>query len=484
MPDDRIREYRERVRNILGTAVAEKASDAFCAAFAQRQDTFEAMHAPSGAVAPVVELAPEPPPPVPLRVAVEGLRKSAGWQDALKATRDLLRTSLDPRSAQRVNALLNPVALLREAYVKDLRERCHRSAAPFRDELGRAAARLHALTPELEETSGAHTEYCWLNQTVRTRIDPLGLRELAADSAIMHIDVARELELETSESGRVVGATAHRENTGYSGKGVVVAVIDREVERSHPAFDGRVFNMGNFSHEDWGEPHPHGTQVAGIIAARHHEFSGMAPDAVIYSYKVKPRFSDNDFFAACALQQALEDGAHIANCSWGIPDMRTDGTSRLVRACDQAWACGMTIVKSAGNRGPGSHTVTCPADAQGIIVVGATNRKGSDVLRSSSRGPALNCKVCPDMVAPGGDSSDDITTCALGGKFGPSEEGLTSLAAAHVTGLLCLLLEEEPDLTPDEQRERLFTMCKRLPPTDEGEYAQGKGLVSLANLPS
>ncbi len=284
-------------------------------------------------------------------------------------------------------------------------------------------------------------------------------------------------------SGDVVGATKYRKDTGFSGKGVVVAVIDTEVDRCHPAFENRVLNKRNFSGEDWGNPQPHGTNVAGIIAARDARYSGMAPETTIYSYKLFPVHSSKpeDFHGACAIQQALEDGARIANCSWGST-AKTDGTSREVRACNRAWACGMTIVKSVGNVSPASPLVTCPADARGVIVVGATDRRGTVVLPDSCRGPTLNGKICPDLVAPGGDTSDDITTCVPGGGFDTTKRGLTSLAAAHVSGVLALLLEAEPDLTPDEQREQLLCLCEELPKGDEN--VQGKGLVSLANLPS
>jgi serine protease AprX len=267
-------------------------------------------------------------------------------------------------------------------------------------------------------------------------------------------------------------------NTQLSGKGLKVAVLDSEVNGDHPALKGRVHRMRNFSDEDWGIPGSHGTAVAGIIAGKHDKHSGMAPDAIIYSYKFPP-YPTEDFFGALALQQALIDQAHIANCSWGTSAL-TDGTSREVRACNNAWACGMTIVKSAGNDGPDNYSVTCPADAEGIIVVGATDRRGRRVVEKSSRGPALNEKQCPDLVAPGGENSDPIFTCRYDGGFGISGVG-TSFAAAHVTGLLCLLLAAEPNLTPDKLRDRLLKSCNELE-GDVDANGQGRGLINLAKV--
>jgi serine protease AprX len=59
----------------------------------------------------------------------------------------------------------------------------------------------------------------------------------------------------------------------------------------------------------------------------------------------------------------------------------TVAKSREAVAVDNAWALGMAVVKSAGNRGPGRATMTAPAEADGVVVVGATD--------IDDRGPGL-----------------------------------------------------------------------------------------------
>jgi serine protease AprX len=136
--------------------------------------------------------------------------------------------------------------------------------------------------------------------------------------------------------------------------------------------------------------------------------------------------------------------------------------SREVRAADAAWSLGLTIVKSAGNRGPGVSTLTTPADADGVVVVGATDREGKAVQDYSSRGPIPGGMERPHLVAPGGISGGrGIDSCLVGGGFGDCGAG-TSFAAPHVTGLLALILEGEPDLTPNQQRKRLLSVCTPL----------------------
>lgn len=471
MVEKQIEEYRRQVSDALGAAVAAKATDAFCREFARASVTSKGASGNPPGIGPVVlELVREPPPPVPLREVVERVRASQGLADALEAIRAMIGAAADPASAQRLNAWVNPTALLREVFIKELRERCHRAARSVRDEVERATSDI----PREALERAPDPEYCWLNQTIRTWYGPERLSALAPDPSITAIGIPVPLELEVSVSGCVVGATQYRQLNSRSGKGVVVAVIDERVDRGHPAFDDRVFGMGAFAQRDGG-PRLHGTQVAGIIAARDAVHSGMAPDALVFNYTLYPRWQFDDFYAALALQKALEDGANIANCSWGTGNP-TDGSSRLTYACDQAWACGMTIVKSVGNNG----RITCPADAEGVIVVGATDRSGTQVLPNSSRGRTVSEKPCPDLVAPGGDASDEITTCTVGNDFDEAGNGWTSLAAAHVSGLLCLVLETAPDLTPAEQREHLLGFCRRLPESDV--IAQGAGLISLINL--
>jgi serine protease AprX len=288
----------------------------------------------------------------------------------------------------------------------------------------------------------------------------------------------RKLEPEINVSGKTVGAAQFRKKFKLTGKGIIVAVIDGEVALTHPALKGRVVHKANFTDEPWGHPASHGTAVAGIIASSDSTFSGMAPGATIYSYKVlatNPVLTGTDFDGALAIQQALEDGAHIANCSWGAGPAG-DGTSREARACDEAWASGLVIVKSAGNRGPGAQTLTTPADADGVIAVGATDKQGKAVQDYSSRGPA-GTKSRPHLIAPGGIFQGvGVTSCLIGGGFGDCGAG-TSFAAPHVCGILGLLLERDPNLTPNELRDILLNACVPLDGVDVN--TQGNGLISM-----
>ncbi len=373
-----------------------------------------------------------------------------------------------------------PAALQRLAQRQAMRDQFAQQVAGIRAQLER---RFQPIFPAGVEALASPTtpssvvEICWLNATMRTYVDPKGLREVAGESTLNRLDLPRILLADIDATASRVGAPQFSQQFGVTGEHITVAVIDTEVDIHHPALVGRVIQRSNFTKEHFGSPAPHGTAVAGIIGSADQAFTGMAPGVTIANYKVLATDSSlnaDDFGGALAIQQALEDGAQIANCSWGAGPAG-DGTSRESVACNNAWSLGLILVKSAGNQGPLPSTLTSPADADGVIVVGATDRSGAAVQDYSSRGP-VGTKPRPHLVAPGGSPFDGMHSCLLGGGFGDVGYG-TSYAAPHVSGLAALLLAQTPGLDPDQVRQRLIQLCQRLPSGDQN--TQGAGFASL-----
>ncbi len=147
-------------------------------------------------------------------------------------------------------------------------------------------------------------------------MDPRLIAEVALDKRIEQIDLPRRLEAEIVTSAKTVGAPQYRDRFNATGKGVVVGVIDSEVALQHPALLGRIIQKQNYTKELWGNPGSHGTAVAGIIGANDPIFQGIAPEVTIYNYKVLATnkfLNADDFGGSLAIQQALEDGAHLVN---------------------------------------------------------------------------------------------------------------------------------------------------------------------------
>ncbi len=484
---DVLTDVRGTVENRYGRDLAAKATDAFLRALTRPVapggvavlEAFEASTGPVPAPPAVIEFAPRPEALDRVRDMAEEARGTPVWSDVKDALGEVRRSWPEFR--------LGAERLLGQARVASLRDDFYRDVRPVVDQLERTSGGL--LSPGPEAAAAARTvapltvtQVCWLNRTVRTLADPRALAEVAADDRVANFDIPRRLEPDLPVTNLTIGARGFRERTGRRGRGVIIAKLDQE-SFAHPFLQDRVINRRNYTLEPWGNPGPHGTAVAGILAADGGDvLTGMAPEATVYSYKVMATIgalNGDDFSGALAIQQALEDGADIANCSWGAGSAR-DGTSREARACNAAWALGLTIVKSAGNRGPGDATLTSPADADGVIVVGATDRQGTAVQDYSSRGPTGHGLERPHLVAPGGTRDDGVVTCLVTGGVGDAGYG-TSYAAPHVAGILALILEGEPDLSPEEQRERLLKLCT--PFDNIPGNTQGAGLISLANLP-
>lgn len=496
MDPELVSNARARVANILGDKVASKASDSFCLTFGLPSPPVFGLEVAAEAVRPrgaVLEFSRQPEISAEINKAVDELRKSKAWKSLRRALKKIEVPSVTKGVATelmetgRSEPEILPVQaarLLRYVKVVSLRDNFLKGAGAITDQIERGSQKFSQ--PHLEGLLSAQArpfvaQTCWLNRTVRSMAHPQVLAEVAADDSIERIDITHRLTPEINISASTVGAPQFRKKFKRTGKGIIVAVIDSEVALNHPALKGRVVHKNNFTNELLGNPDSHGTTVAGIIASDDDDFTGVAPEATIYNYKVlatNPSLTGDDFDAALAIQQAVEDGAHIANCSWGAGPAG-DGTSREAIACNEAWALGLVLVKSAGNNGPDPRTLTTPADADGVITVGATDREGTSVQDYSSRGPA-GTKDRPHLIAPGGVFGGvGITSCLVGGGFGDCGAG-TSFAAPHVSGLVALLLERDPGLTPDAVRDVLLNASTPL--DGVGVNTQGNGLLSLTKV--
>lgn len=230
-------------------------------------------------------------------------------------------------------------------------------------------------------------------------------------------------------------SAAHRRATG---RGVRVAVVDTGVDFSHPDLVDRVVGVRDFvSRESRGDStftaDVHGTGIAGVIAASANNavgIVGVAPEAEILAVKACWPTTDDPRKASCdsytlaqGLDFAIDQDSRVINLSLTGP--RDPLLARLVGA---ALERGITVVAaSTGRRAPGF-----PASETGVLAIGTAP---TDSLPGLQGAP---------LTAPG---VDILTTVPRQGYDFLSG---SSLAAAHVSGVVALLLERSPDLTPAE----------------------------------
>lgn len=172
--------------------------------------------------------------------------------------------------------------------------------------------------------------------------------------------------------------TAWRHSTGA---GVVVAVIDSGVDGAHPDLAGRVLpGLDLVEPLPTAGPDPvgHGTAVAGLIAGRHDDSSGvvgLAPDARILPVRVldaENRY-DDALIVANGVRWAVDNGARVINLSLG----GSSASPALAAALDYAFARDVVVVACTGNQtASNSSTVWYPAREPGVVAVSGLDQEG------------------------------------------------------------------------------------------------------------
>ena len=290
-------------------------------------------------------------------------------------------------------------------------------------------------------------------------------------------------------------------STGYNGDGVIVAVVDSGVDYNHVDIANSMWDGGaNYPNHGWDMCHDdndpmddycHGTHVAGIIAGQGNAGTqtGIAPGAKIMAVKVLDSSgygTDSDLISG--VHFAMYHGADIINLSLGDPEMGPSAVYRDLFVSVQD--AGMVAAVAAGNVGdtqysyPVPFNVECPGNCpppwlhpdqvnlisgatSGVICVGATDANDAHCGFSSvgpvtwSEGPNVGDYndypyqngdasqpglIRPDISAPG----KNVTSLNYQTGTGYVAYDGTSMATPCVAGVLALLLDADPELTPAE----------------------------------
>jgi serine protease AprX len=253
----------------------------------------------------------------------------------------------------------------------------------------------------------------------------------------------------------------------------------------------------------------HGTHVASI--ATNSDFDtqgrifGVAPNAAIVGIKAfdrmgKATYADVIRGIDWAVQVKDLINLRVLNMSFSGTVQSNYWDDPLNLAVMQAWQAGLVVVASAGNTGPDPMTIGVPGNVPYIITVGAMTDDytpevmNDDKLASfSSAGPTYEGFVKPEVVAPGGHLPGLMwfdTQIAIdhpeyhdGGRY--FQMSGTSQAAAVVSGVVALMLTEQPWLTPDQVKCRLMDGARSARKSDNtlaySVFQQGAGVVNAAD---
>lgn len=285
---------------------------------------------------------------------------------------------------------------------------------------------------------------------------------------------------------------------GITGKGVTVAVVDsglweHELLMKDTSGKNRVVArydaLTDVVDSEVVDESGHGTHMTSIIANSGPTikdgqptgtFKGVAPDAGLVAVKVL----DREGFAHVleivrAIQWVVDNrekyNIRVLNLSFAQKPRWPYWDDPVDQAAMRAWAAGIAVVAAAGNDGPDVETIGSPGNLPYVITVGAVTDSWTPHTRDddyvpdfSSRGPTPSGHVKPDVVALGGhmtglihprsaiamEQPEDILSTGEFVSTGSSQ------ASALVSGILALLIQLEPDLTPDDLKCKLVTSAE------------------------
>jgi serine protease AprX len=279
-----------------------------------------------------------------------------------------------------------------------------------------------------------------------------------------------------------------------TGKGVTVALIDTGIvihkDLTYPS--NRIVGFKDFlknkqrPYDDNG----HGTHISGLVASNgvssKGKYKGIAPEANILSVKAldnegNGKVSDILSSIQWVIQTKNIFNTKILNLSLGTAAQYSERFDPLVKAANKAIESGLIVVTAVGNNGPSQKSILSPSTSRHVISVGAcddrneADGKNFKIPTFSSRGPTRDRIKKPDLLAPGVDIVSLSNTDVMGYV---SLTG-TSMSAPIVSGVVALMLQENPSLTHFEVKKRLIENCIRI---GVSQFEEGAGVLSLNKL--
>ncbi len=307
---------------------------------------------------------------------------------------------------------------------------------------------------------------------VKIRKADLALLDEDPESSSIEIDLPVKKSLDSSVPA--IHADRVRKELGVTGKNIKVAVIDTGVDKGHPCLRGSVVAEKDFTGEGPDDQNGHGSHVASIISCVDQHYEGVAPDALIVNLKALNRQGtgySSDIMAA--IEEAIAEKVDVISMSLGGEVENCDGKDAFSEEVTNAVNVGIPVVVAAGNSGPKSGTINAPGCAEAPITVAACTDLGT-IASFSSRGPTGDFRSKPDICAPGVN-----ITAADGLTEGFITFSGTSMATPHVAGIIALLKEAKPGLTPDEIKTLLIS---HVAPKTAHDNSTGKGFVDAYSL--
>jgi len=306
------------------------------------------------------------------------------------------------------------------------------------------------------------------SHVLRLEVADTALAALAERAEVAWIEPVFPVRRANATARAITGKDHVESVMGLFGAGQVVGVGDDglstgDMDTIHPDFEGRVAGTASTDGGAWGfgSASAHGTHVAGTVLGsglldgsdpgqQHYTgfHAGVAPEARLFAWALCPCDDSltlpDDLADDYLLPQYQSDPQlRISNNSWGT---EINVYTILDRSFDQ-FVRGhpdMLVVVAAGNSGPAFNTVGSPGIAKNALTVGAIVNSSQDhpaysVSSISSRGPAADGRIKPEVVAPGFVVTSTVTSTAAGVEHTYADMGGTSMASPVVSGAAAIV---------------------------------------------
>ncbi len=316
----------------------------------------------------------------------------------------------------------------------------------------------------------------WLIDSIAGKVNINLIPTIIELPGVVFVELDGRLEIQMNDVNEVHDVTQVWEETGYTGAGSVVAIIDTGIDSDHVGLDDiddsnytndtkviAFYDAVNYpeltngteikAYDDQG----HGTHCAGITAgtgAPDFQYKGVAPKAQLVGVKVLDSGGSGSFATVMAGMEWTVEKRHVfniraASMSLGGPgaiEWTSSEEESVNRMGNEMMREGVALFIAAGNSAFSAQIGT-PGSAEDVITVGALD-KNTAIAVYSSQGPTEEGRVKPNIAFVGSSvMAPDFNTVD-----GYTSKSGTSMATPGAAGLAALMYQANPDLSPFDIR--------------------------------